>query len=119
MSTANLTDLVFSGRITVEPRADGFMAYLDGDKARWEHGRTESEAIGKLVISHSEQVNRLRREAPRGRAGVLPDARVDRGRVGRCVDREGAEHVRVTAVGHRAILTLALDAPVVVAEATL
>jgi hypothetical protein len=40
------------GRITVLRRADDYMAYLDGNKGKWEAGKTIAEVIGKLVISH-------------------------------------------------------------------
>jgi hypothetical protein len=55
-ATKPIFDLMFTGRVTVIERRDDFMAYLDGDTTRWETGSTASEAIAKLVISHSQIV---------------------------------------------------------------
>jgi len=41
--------------ITTEKRADDWIAFADGDRAQWEAGRTEAEAIGKLVISQASR----------------------------------------------------------------
>lgn len=39
--------------ITVENRQNDFIAFIDGDRARWESGRTKAEAIGRLVANRT------------------------------------------------------------------
>lgn len=38
-------------KVTVEERHDDWIAYVTGDKTRWEVGKSWSAAIGQLVIS--------------------------------------------------------------------
>ena len=88
-------------RITVERRADDFMAYLDGDKARWESGKTATEAIGKLVISHGRALgvsvavlNQPHSETP---AAGVPVARLTRiARSARLVEHPDQAHLDYT-----------------------
>jgi hypothetical protein len=40
-------------RINTEQRSNDWIAFLNGDRKKWEAGRTESEAIGRLIISHA------------------------------------------------------------------
>lgn len=44
---------VATARITVERRANDYIAFLDGDHAKWEAAPSAVEAIGKLVMSHA------------------------------------------------------------------
>lgn len=45
--------------ITVEERAEDFIAFIDGDRRRWEAGRTVVGAVLKLYVSHPESVGAL------------------------------------------------------------
>lgn len=47
------------GRVTTVRRGEtgepgAWMVYVGDDKARWDAGRTEVEAMGKLVITHHD-----------------------------------------------------------------
>lgn len=39
--------------ITVEPKGDRWMAYLNGDRRRWDVGRSPDEAIGAAIRTHA------------------------------------------------------------------
>lgn len=39
-------------KITIENRGSDWLAYLNGNKAKWEAGRTQSEAIHKLLVTY-------------------------------------------------------------------
>jgi len=40
-------------KIIVRKRTDDWVAFLEGRAATWESGRTQEEAIGKLVITYA------------------------------------------------------------------
>lgn len=42
------------GDATVERRSGDYMAYVTGDKTRWEAGSTVEEALQKLKVSRPE-----------------------------------------------------------------
>ncbi len=42
-------------QIVVRVQSDGFKAYLDSNPAVWGHGKTSAEAIGSMIVAHSEQ----------------------------------------------------------------
>lgn len=116
-------DLTFTGRITVEARADDYMAYFDGDKARWESGSTVGGAIGKLVISHGQPLSpgRVNVEAVKLHKGVLAHLPgIGWVEVAQAVSKyhRGLEHVRVTTTDG-IIATLPSDSSVMVAEDSL
>ena len=37
---------------SVVEKSGGWIAFLEGKREVWEHGRSEAEAIGKLITSH-------------------------------------------------------------------
>jgi hypothetical protein len=43
-------------RVTVEKRRDDWMAYLDGDKTKWERGGSAAEAIERLKASFPKEL---------------------------------------------------------------
>jgi hypothetical protein len=43
-------------RVTVEKRRDDWMAYLDGDRTKWERGGSAMEAIERLEISFPKEL---------------------------------------------------------------
>lgn len=65
--------------ITVTQRSDDFHACLAGQPGKWECGRTEAEAIGKLVISHAAELG-------------VPLDRPDRSRTARQDVNVGTDH---------------------------
>jgi len=50
----NVGETLVFGRISVTRRRTDYMAYMDGDKTKWESGSSLHHAIGKLVTSHPE-----------------------------------------------------------------
>ena len=43
--------------IIIEKRSNDYAANVKGDRSKWEAGRNENEAIGKLIISHPKLFN--------------------------------------------------------------
>ena len=43
--------------IIIEKRSDDYAANVKGDRGKWEVGKNENEAIGKLIISHPKLFN--------------------------------------------------------------
>ena len=43
--------------IITDKRSDDYIASIEGDKGKWEAGKNENEAIGKLIISHPKLFN--------------------------------------------------------------
>lgn len=51
--------------INTEQRTNDWIAFLDGNRGKWESGRTEVEAIGNLVISHANSMGVMLSRQPR------------------------------------------------------
>jgi hypothetical protein len=45
---------VIIGRITLERRAEDWLAFLDGDQSLHGAGATQHEAVGKLMLTHQD-----------------------------------------------------------------
>jgi len=43
--------------IIIEKRSDDYTATVEGDLEKWEVGKNENEAVGKLILSHSKLFN--------------------------------------------------------------
>ena len=43
--------------IIIENRTFDYMAIIEGKPGKWESGKNEDEAVGKLIIAHSELFN--------------------------------------------------------------
>jgi hypothetical protein len=51
--------------ITTEHRPNDWVAFVDDDRTRWESGRTEAEAVGKLCITFKNRIAVLEENAER------------------------------------------------------
>ena len=43
--------------VIIEERTDDYTASIEEELGKWESGRNENEAVGKLVLSHPELFN--------------------------------------------------------------
>ena len=43
--------------IITDKRSDDYTASVEGDKGKWETGKNENEAVGKLILSHPKLFN--------------------------------------------------------------
>jgi len=44
-------------KIAITKRSDDYMAYIAGNRAMWDCGKTANEAIGKLIVSHGSELD--------------------------------------------------------------